>query len=156
MTIRFPSATCSIVAAEIRARLTDEHWIDPHNRGTYTLLNDTGKNSDSGDDGATIVIQGKRLTGKQNYTDLFAFSLSSDGASSCNVQACSESQVFSILDFSTNYCNLRNLYCNAGDGCVGLVTDDLEYEEEYTKCRQNKKSDCIVRVETEKETELGL
>jgi hypothetical protein len=31
----------------------------------------------------------------------------------CVAHMCSESQVFSIGDFDTNYCNLRNVYCNS-------------------------------------------
>ena len=92
-----------------------------------------------------VPIKGSRATGNQKYTDLFAFSLSESKSSGCLVQACSKSQVTSVLDFSTNYCNLRNLYCNRSDGCVPLTPGgDLEYEEEYTSCKQNEKSNCIV------------
>ena len=36
----------------------------------------------------------------------------------CRIRACSESQGPARGDFSTNYCNLRNLFCDAdNDGC---------------------------------------
>ena len=56
-----------------------------------------------------------------------------DGAS-CFTQMCSESQVFSIGDFDTNYCNLRNVYCNVADGCELSDGIDLEYEETFVEC----------------------
>mmetsp|Transcript_9937 Transcript_9937/g.29219 ORF Transcript_9937/g.29219 Transcript_9937/m.29219 type:complete len:85 (-) Transcript_9937:111-365(-) len=57
----------------------------------------------------------------------FAFAAQEDG--SCEVSACSESQVFSIADFSTNYCNLHDLYCGTEDGCAMVTTEDLTYTE---------------------------
>ena len=39
-------------------------------------------------------------------------------------------EVFSIADFSTNYCNVRNLYCGKEDGCVtvkhSFATEELK------------------------------
>ena len=141
MIIKFQNTPCSTVQSEISLRLTSPSWIDPHNQGVYTQL------EQSSDSKGGSLIKGQRLTGNQKYTDLFAFSLKPDSdGSGCHVSACSESQVFSILDFSTNYCNLRNLYCNSADGCVP-VQYDLAYEEEYTQCGQNKKADCIVLVD---------
>mmetsp|Transcript_9940 Transcript_9940/g.29229 ORF Transcript_9940/g.29229 Transcript_9940/m.29229 type:complete len:86 (-) Transcript_9940:37-294(-) len=58
----------------------------------------------------------------------FAFAAQEDG--SCEVSACSESQVFSIADFSTNYCNLHDLYCGTEDGCAMVTTEDLTYTED--------------------------
>ena len=49
-----------------------------------------------------------------------------------------------INNFNTNYCNLRNLYCNTEDGCVVIEHDLESYEETYEACWQNKKSACIV------------
>lgn len=43
---------------------------------------------------------------------IFTFSDFPGSHPSCGIHACSESQVFSLKDFSTNYCNLRNLYCS--------------------------------------------
>lgn len=126
--------SCTAVQSEINLRITSSAWIDPHNAGTYTQIsaqNDT--------------IQGSRQTGDGKYTDLFNFSFSDVADSSCQVVACSESQVFSILDYSTNYCNLRNLFCNSEDGCVP-VQYDLDYTEEYSNCGQNKKENCIAGV----------
>jgi hypothetical protein len=54
---------------------------------------------------------------------------------------CSESQVTSYLDFSTNYCDLHDLYCGSKDGCK-FVTSDLKYEEEIQECDYHDKGQC--------------
>ena len=126
---------CHIVQSEINLRLTSESFVDPHNGGKYSQI--------SSQEGA---VKGSRLTANGKWTDLLDFSfISTNEGSTCTVTACSESQVFSILDFSTNYCNLRNLYCNSSDGC-SPVQYDLTYEESYVSCGQNKKQNCIVKV----------
>lgn len=140
MKINFPGTECSAVQSEIKMRLTDQNWIDPHNQGTYK------QNSAS-----SSVIEGERLTGDGKYTDKFMFTFvtteETDGG--CDVSACSESQVTSILDFSTNFCNLRNLYCSTKDGC-SIQKYDLEYKETYVDCWQNKVEKCFgQRIATE-------
>jgi len=126
-------APCHTVQSEINLRLTEPTWVDPHNNGNYSKV--------SSQEGLT---KGSRVTGDGKYTDLFNFNFKSmSGGEECEVTACSESQVFSVLDFSTNYCNLRNLYCNSDDGCVPL-NSDLTYYELYTSCMQRKKESCIV------------
>lgn len=139
MTVRFQQP-CSTVISEINLRLTSPTWIDPHNRGTYSQISSTPMSPEH------VLIKGSRLTGDGKYTDLFTFYTTDlNESGSCEVHACSESQVFSILDFSTNYCNLRNLYCNSDEGCPP-VQYDLDYEEIYVDCRQNKKQNCIAKV----------
>lgn len=125
---------CSVVRNEILARISGENgWKDPHNGGTYTLQSDNGQE-----------ICGSRRTGDNKYTDLFDFFFTDDlaGQHGCHVEACSKSQVFSILDFSTNYCNLFVLYCNSTEGCP-IVHQELTYKEEYTSCRQRTKQNCL-------------
>jgi len=161
MVVTFPSNSCEEVAEEILSRMTNPSWIDPHNAGEYTIVQD---DNNDGEDIATIassVIRGERITGDQRYTDKFMMNFIPSGggnsamvasgtttgtatSSSCKVMACSQSQVFSILDFSTNYCNMRNLYCSSKDGCVVEKFDISEYEEEYSECKQNEKDKCIV------------
>ena len=84
--------------------------------------------------------QGTRSTGDGKYTDKFTFSFSAseDG---CVVEGCSESQVTSVVDYSTNFCNLYNLYCNTDDKCP-IVYTDLTHSEKYTSCSQNDISQC--------------
>jgi len=142
MTIYFPSSftTCDVVQAEIVARLKGTGgWGDPHNQGTYTLLEST---SPSPLDGSSMV-RGSRETGDGKYTDKFGFNLipSKDGEG-CEMSGCSESQVLSILDMSTNYCNLRSLYCNSSDGC-NVVSSELDYTEKYLNCWQRHAENCI-------------
>jgi hypothetical protein len=136
MTVTFPRRTrCDAVREEILARLQGENqWKDPHNEGTYTLL--------EGSAAAAGEIQGSRRTGDGKYTDLFDFTFTESETGDCVVKACSESQVFSILDFSTNYCNLFALYCNSADACP-VVHHELEYKEEYNRCWQRAKENCV-------------
>lgn len=141
MTVQFQQP-CTTVISEINLRLTSPTWVDPHNHGTYTQLSSSRISSNH------ILVKGSRLTGDGKYTDLFTFYTTDKNSSSqpqCEVNACSESQVFSILDFSTNYCNLRNLYCNSQDGC-SPVQYELDYEEIYVDCHQNKKQNCISKI----------
>jgi hypothetical protein len=107
-------------------------WSDPHNGGTYTLSSATPSS-----------IAGRRLTGDGRYTDEFDLSFDSTDAGGCAVAACSESQVTSVIDFSTNYCNLRNLYCSSKEGCPG-VGPDLSYDESYVSCGQRDATRCVV------------
>merc|ERR1712178_160438 len=63
-------------------------------------------------------------------TDKQTFELTSkDGG--CEIKGCSESQGFSIGDFSTNYCDLRNLYCGSGDGCITVKHDFSSKEDSH-------------------------
>merc|ERR1711862_1071116 len=110
--------TCANVQAEIDARAQAENsWVDPHNGGVYTLLS-----SEAG------LVQTQRTTnpatsvGGQVYTDKQTFVLT-DADSGCKIEACSESQGASGADFSTNYCDIRNLYCGSVDGCSPVSTD---------------------------------
>lgn len=140
MTISFPNTSCKNVANEIVSRAQgNKGWKDPHNNGQYQI---TQKNVNK--------IEGSRLTGDKLYTDLFDFEMKNNGSGGCNVTACSESQVNSILDFSTNYCNLRMLYCNSSDGCK-TVGKDMEYTENFDwfTCSQRQSYKCIVGEEAE-------
>ena len=115
---------CADVAEEILARLHGVGgWVDPHNEGTYTLLAQTPKT------GAPTKLDLKRATGGAGtYTDKMDLSFAASGTAAgtgagCEVTACSESQVTSYADFSTNYCNIRNLYCGSDDGCPYALRD---------------------------------
>jgi len=106
------SASCDDVLAEMKARVGGQYskWHDPHNNGTYTEQNYGGTYSTS------------RVTGDGKYTDKEIFTLTASG-SSCKIEACSRSQVFSIGDFGTNYCDLKMLYCGSADGCKPVLHD---------------------------------
>jgi hypothetical protein len=131
MTVSFQE-TCDVVKEEIKSRLAAKGgWSDPHNSGTYKLQSEYGN-----------LLEGSRLTGNGKYTDLFDLAFFDSDEGGCLVPACSESQVSSILDMSTNYCNLHNLYCNSDDGC-SVIKSDLRYEESFRSCWQRKKELCI-------------
>eukprot|EP00547_Thalassionema_nitzschioides_P005007 CAMPEP_0194206176 /NCGR_PEP_ID=MMETSP0156-20130528/5273_1 /TAXON_ID=33649 /ORGANISM="Thalassionema nitzschioides, Strain L26-B" /LENGTH=188 /DNA_ID=CAMNT_0038932621 /DNA_START=35 /DNA_END=597 /DNA_ORIENTATION=+ len=143
MTVSFPGSSCEKVMNEITDRASGKNgWIDPHNGGTYTLL------QDDDDDDSSMVINGSRLTGNKKYTDLFDMSFVEEEGG-CVMQACSESQVRSYLDFSTNYCNLHSLYCNSssssssGDNKCSVITHEFDYVESFTDCWQNDASKCV-------------
>ena len=60
----------------------------------------------------------RTTAGAGSYTDRLELKFAVAG-SGCQLDACSESQVTSYADFSTNYCNLHDLYCGAAE-CVPL------------------------------------
>lgn len=123
--------SCDIVKEEIKARIAGENsWVDPHNSGNYKLEAENGN-----------LVEGSRLTGDGKYTDLFDFAFFESDKTGCLLVACSESQVTSVLDYSTNYCNLHNLYCNSEDACP-IFKSDLHYMESATSCWQRKKELC--------------
>ena len=102
------SNPCSAVHSEMVKRVRGQYdiWHDPHNNGTYSF------------DGTQIrnELSLTRLSGSASavkYTDAVHMVLtpSTDGAS-CTMESTSDSQVFSILDFATNFCNINNLYCS--------------------------------------------
>lgn len=129
MGVKFAN-TCDEVMKEIIARVNSKSWVDPHNGGTYNLTTTTGSS-----------IVGERLTGDKKYVDKFDFTFSMSGES-CVVQACSESQVNSVVDYSTNYCNLHDLYCSSVDGCP-TVGKDLQYEEIFSSCSEHDSKKCV-------------
>merc|ERR1719487_2606104 len=120
-------------------------WLDPHNGGIYTLL--------SSSDG---LINTQRTTnpatsvGGKVYTDKQTFELTAiDGG--CQIKGCSESQGGSFADFSTNYCDLRNLYCGSADGCVSASNDFTSSEQSHKGSlgAGHDSGACIVATEVE-------
>merc|ERR1711865_1126354 len=73
----------------------------------------------------------------------------------CRIEACSESQGTSVGDFSTNYCDLRNLYCGSADGCK-TVSKDFSHSESSHKGSIGAGHDagaCIVQKELNSEVQ---
>ena len=80
-----------------------------------------------------------RVTGNGAFRDKLAFHFEPQGGAgptsgTCKLTACSESQVDSIIDYSTNYCNLRNLY--------GHSTGFEVVDETLTSCKQHDLKEC--------------
>merc|ERR1712232_279488 len=102
------ATTCAKVKAEMQTRISGVHgWKDPHNGGIYTVLSESANQlKTQRTTNPATSVGGKVYTDKQ----IFTFSDSADGT--CEIQACSESQGFSVMDYSTNYCDIHNLYCN--------------------------------------------
>lgn len=107
--------SCELVQAEIEARIKGQkdRKASP---GSYELL----ASEPGGCTKASRTIGPDANPGP--FTDLFGFRFSSGGGG-CQVTSCSESQVQSKCDFSTNFCNLFNLYCNEADACDTLLHD---------------------------------
>jgi hypothetical protein len=134
------TSKCQDVKNEIIGRANgDKGWVDPHNGGTYEVL--------SGEGG---IITTQRTANPETsmggyaYVDKQTFTLAKDG-SGCRIFACSESQGPSGKDFSTNYCNLRNLYCGTADGCQTILKNIVSTENSVTASSgQSDFSDCIV------------
>jgi hypothetical protein len=107
--------SCAKALEEFRARVGGQprKWHDPHNDGTYSAITDEADGSHSF----------SRLTGDKKYTDLIRFSLRAADGGKCVFSGCSESQVFSVGDFSTNFCTQYNLYCGSAHGCKPVMHD---------------------------------
>lgn len=141
--VTFSSNSCEDVKSVIVNRAggsQNGQWVDPHNKGTYTVLSSDGD-----------VVELQRETGNGKYKDLMTFTLSASVDGGCNVFACSESQVTSVKDFSTNYCNLHDLYCSDA-GCNALAGEKaLAYDEKITECSsgQHSTSDCYKTTNVE-------
>jgi len=117
MTIKF-TQSCSDVEQEISARGSMENgWHDPHNGGTYSVT--SGANSND--------IKLQRITGGGQYTDKMAFVFQNDG-SGCQVFACSHSQSTSYYDYSTNFCNLWDLFCDSSDCNGSICCKPIKYD----------------------------
>ena len=134
--------SCATVKQEIEARAgSTGAWVDPHNGGIYSILS-------NGD----MEIETKRTTNPKTsvggivFTDKQLFTLAQSG-SDCEISACSESQSTSLKDFSTNYCDLRNLYCGSADGCKPVVHDFASSETSvHASSGQNDWSQCVVKT----------
>jgi hypothetical protein len=111
---------CSVVKAEMEARIAGVNgWVDPKtNPGSYNL------------DNATDTSTGfSRTTGDGQYTDKVTLDFSEEAG--CAVRMCSQSQVTSVADFDTNYCNMWNLYAPA----AGVAQAELTFSEAFRSCR---------------------
>lgn len=128
---------CDAVRYEMLARVNGQYatWHDPHNNGTYTLLSNSSPSK----------LELKRLTGDKKYTDKINFVFEPNADFGCTVRGCSRSQVFSIGDFSTNYCNMFSLYCSSKDGCKHVESDITmtEMEVKPSAGATTSKRDCL-------------
>ena len=125
---------CTTVQQEMMKRINgqaDGKWTDPHNGGNYTAL--------STPNGLPATWEFSRVTGDGKYTDLINYAFYEYGVTSCQTYACSVSQVFSIGDAGTNFCNIHDLYCDE-EGCNPFYK--LFYDESVAKCTENNVDKC--------------
>ena len=124
------NAACDEVQAEMLSRVHSQpdKWHDPHNNGTYSTTSESL---------IADTLAFSRLTGDRKYTDKMIFSFADGADGKCEMLACSESQVTSILDFGTNYCNLRMLYCGSADGCKPITHDFASVEQKVSTSAGN-------------------
>jgi len=122
--------SCDQVRQEIYARVAKENnWIDAHNQGTYA-------NRTATDDESLIALT--RTTGRvmfpgtyenEAFTDKLNLNLVPKDDTQCEVYGCSQSQVMSKWDYSTNFCNLQVLVGGTnrtGDDDYKYIYHDLE------------------------------
>ena len=138
------AAPCASVRDEMLGRVDPgSGWIDPHNRGTYAVVDASSA--------ASLTLT--RVTGSACsgcYTDKLQWSFQDDvGGGSCTFVGCSESQGGSFLDYSTNYCNLRMLYCSSADGCTPVVHDvpSMETHTHHSAGASTDAAACITVVQ---------
>jgi hypothetical protein len=79
---------------------------------------------------------GSRTTGDAKYVDKFKNSLAPNADGGCTLTACSESQSTSVVDYSTNYCNLFNLYG------ANSSSNTLTFAEHMDNCGQHDRAQC--------------
>merc|ERR1719318_920700 len=84
------------------------------------------------------TVLGTHTTPVARYVDDLTFTMASNG-SGCSIDANSSSQAwFAVLDYGTNYCNLRNILDGAGisgsDGFSEVTGDSV--------CTQYSDRDC--------------
>lgn len=134
MSVTFAQNSCLDIMEEVSLRVNGtDGWCDPHNKGTYKIVNYTSNEYSL-----------TRLTGNKKYMDKMnlMFTPMATASTGCVVSACSESQVTSVVDLSTNYCNLHDLMCGSADGC-NYVKHDLSSMEKLESCTQHDASQCL-------------
>ncbi|CAD7972339.1 unnamed protein product [Amoebophrya sp. A25] len=142
---------CSSVREEVLARVAGEnHWLDPHNHGTYAIAKNKDQGTEGEDDSSVVSLQ-RTTRSTPAYTDLITLQFVDDegknsdeapSGASCRVRGCSESQVTSWLDFSTNYCNIHNLLCGSADGCAYAKHDLHTRDETLGTCSASNARSC--------------
>lgn len=126
--------SCDAVQAALRNQM--EIWKTADNCGTgqkclYTFLNFT-----------STTLTGLHETPVKHYVDDISFTFTPGGGEDiCNVQGFSSSQLwYAILDYGTNYCNIKNLVDGAG------LQDDAKFSESTSNsvCTQYTSANCEV------------
>lgn len=86
------------------------------------------------------TISGTHQTPKHRFTDDLTFILTEENqGSSCSVEATSNSRTwYAVLDFGTNYCNLRNIIDGAGISGMNGFSE----ETEDSVCTQYSSRNC--------------
>jgi len=102
------STTCDLVKTEMTSRINGaDGWKDPHNGGIYSILSQNAAELKT-----QRTTNPAKAVGGKVYVDKQVFSFTDNSDGTCKIEACSESQSTSVKDFSTNYCDIHNLYCN--------------------------------------------
>ncbi|XP_067934303.1 uncharacterized protein [Watersipora subatra] len=89
----------------------------------------------------TEVLKATHATPKKHYIDDLTFNFNAVSTKSCDVKGYSTSETwYALLDYGTNYCNLRNLIDGAGlnkaPGFRETTSNDI--------CTQYSSHDCTV------------
>ncbi|XP_064402499.1 uncharacterized protein LOC135348213 [Halichondria panicea] len=134
LTWMFPATNCSVVHDCLSYTITnlsgDPQDCKSSEKCLYKLVSDTGSE-----------IHSTHETPVKHYVDDQSFTLSagSGGAGSCTVAAYSTSETwYAVLDYGTNYCNLRNL---VDISKLSGMTDFKEITDD-SMCTQYSSHDC--------------
>jgi len=138
--------TIPVGCNEIKDQLINQMnvWNDDSNCGTVSPTcpelpcgqNCLYKYLSVDDDG---TLRGKHATPVKRYNDSISFQFNSLTANSCKIDAYSTSDLwYAVLDFGTNYCNLRNLLDGTG------LSDGNGFVEKTSNadCTQYEDRDC--------------
>jgi len=124
--------SCDQVRQEIYARVAKENnWIDAHNQGTYANRTATDESLIELTRTTPHVMLEMRMHQNVQFEDKLNLKLEPNSSNTqCTVYGCSESQVMSFFDMSTNFCNLQVLVGgtdpSGGNQNYRFVHHDLE------------------------------
>ena len=134
VTFEITDFMCKDVKEEVERRiLGKDSWVDPKSHpGKYELI-----------ESQPTKTLGSRTTGDgSNYVDKFEFIYTDVEGKGCIVSGCSVAQSPSYYDYSTNYCNMRNLLCGKVDGCKVSRHDIRPPAQKFHTCPFHEVTQC--------------
>jgi len=115
---------------QMEAWTTKDNCANGGQRCLYKYLSDT-----------ETTLEGTHETPVKHYIDDLKFTFQANGVGSCNVQGYSTSQLwYAVLDYGTNYCNIRNLM----DGAKLHESSDFSESTRDSVCTQYTSRNCDV------------
>ena len=113
MKMNFPSTACNDAFSKMLNAVNTWHPEPDTSAGTYALVTETDNSS----------IWATRTTPVKHYVDDILFQYSSNSNGGCSIAAKSRSQTLSYYDYSTNFCNMWNVFQVVGGSPTMSVSD---------------------------------